>query len=170
MLTPNLISVGPIQILLVWLVNSLEWKILATSGNNVDHFVKRRNETSSLCAYPWSLCNNYIIIIIKFLILYDDDYAKKWPNYVRDYARKMHWSIFWPQILFLSPPPRSMILFSSPIFHARGWARGRIHINFDPNWLEAPKILDFTFPKVIKWLKLERIKAEVGKKSGKLGK
>ena len=45
---------------------------------------------------------------------------KKWPNYVRDYARKMHWSIFWPQILFLSPPPRlSMVYGGIMVLYAR---------------------------------------------------
>ena len=32
--------------------------------------------------------------------------------------------------------------------HAGG--RGEFHINFDPNWRQAPKILGFTFPKVEK--------------------
>ena len=77
-----------------------------------------------------------------------------------------HWSIFWPQILFFSPPPRSRIPVFFPNFSR---ARVRIYDKYDQNWREAPKILGFSIPKVAKWLKLGRNQVKLGRNLENLG-
>ena len=80
--------------------------------------------------------------------------------------RSFHWSIFWPQILFFSPPPQSRIPVFFPNFSR---ARVRIYARYDQNWREAPKILGFFIPKVAKCLKLGRNQVKLGRNLGNLG-
>ena len=76
-----------------------------------------------------------------------------------------HWSIFWPQILFFSPPLRSRI----PVFFPK-FSRVRVqtYAKYDQNWREAPKILGFSIPKVA-WLKLGRNQVKLERNLGNLG-
>ena len=77
-----------------------------------------------------------------------------------------HPSIFWPQILFSSPPPRSRIPVFFPNFSR---ARVRTYAKYDQNWREAPKISGFFIPKVAKWLELGRNQGKLGRNLGNLG-